>query len=297
MSHQPPRLSVSNSQAGPSTPTPPSTIGRRPMGARRRVNPGLFVANPDNSDHETSPTRVSPTAGRTRPAGPYGSGSGLGSGSGSGTSGGGSGIGPSFSSLSLEEPSRSLPTIPEPHPTPASALAPPQAQAQASSSSPYSTVGPLSNHSSSSLPPIPPPQPERHTRRAYTTPPVEPHRPQDTRHASVSGAVPSPTPHRPSISPISQTSPPSSELRPLPTPTPRVSSPEDVLTPATTNSDGGRSIIMEGRGRSNSTSNHRTLLQVTTDNEQFTLVDITGMNTSDAIRERIFSRVSERYLF
>lgn len=33
-------------------------------------------------------------------------------------------------------------------------------------------------------------------------------------------------------------------------------------------------------------------LQVTTDNEQFTLVDITGTQTPEAIKERVFSKVS-----
>jgi mitogen-activated protein kinase kinase kinase len=36
---------------------------------------------------------------------------------------------------------------------------------------------------------------------------------------------------------------------------------------------------------------HKVLLQVTMDNEQFMLVDITGMNTADGIKERVFSKV------
>jgi hypothetical protein len=38
--------------------------------------------------------------------------------------------------------------------------------------------------------------------------------------------------------------------------------------------------------------NSRIWLQVTTDNESFQTVDISGLTTSDAIRERVFSRVS-----
>ncbi|EIW71137.1 hypothetical protein TREMEDRAFT_67590 [Tremella mesenterica DSM 1558] len=53
----PPRLSLST-QPGPSL-----TPIRRPQGARRRgIAPGLFVANPDNSDEESSsPQRISPS--------------------------------------------------------------------------------------------------------------------------------------------------------------------------------------------------------------------------------------------
>jgi mitogen-activated protein kinase kinase kinase len=66
-----------------------------------------------------------------------------------------------------------------------------------------------------------------------------------------------------------------------------MSSPEEALSPSV---EGGNGM---GRARSGSfNAAAKRLLQVTTDNEQFTLVDITGMNTADAIRDRIFSKVS-----
>lgn len=66
-----------------------------------------------------------------------------------------------------------------------------------------------------------------------------------------------------------------------------MSSPEEAFSPVAENNGGGV------RGRSGSfNASAKRLLQVTTDNEQFTLVDITGMNTAEAIRDRIFSKVS-----
>lgn len=65
-----------------------------------------------------------------------------------------------------------------------------------------------------------------------------------------------------------------------------MSSPEEGLSPVV---EGGSGF----RARSGSfNASAKRLLQVTTDNEQFTLVDITGMNTAEAIRDRIFSKVS-----
>lgn len=60
-------------------------------------------------------------------------------------------------------------------------------------------------------------------------------------------------------------------------------------------SDGGRSFAsgnsFEGRNRSGSVQSHKTLLQVTMDNEQFILVDVTGMTSADGIKERVFAKV------
>ncbi len=71
-----------------------------------------------------------------------------------------------------------------------------------------------------------------------------------------------------------------------------------MISPTTIVSEGGRSFASGGssesiatRARSGSSASLKRLLQVTMDNEQFTLVDITGMNTADAILERIFSKV------
>lgn len=88
----------------------------------------------------------------------------------------------------------------------------------------------------------------------------------------------------------------------LPQPTYSISPPSTLPTPASATSTGGSSLLNssnrvsspdEGtttRGRSDSVQ--KTLLQVTTDNEQFAVVDITGLSSSEGIRERIFSRVS-----
>jgi len=254
-----PRLSVSTAQSSSSSPQAgPShsgtgSIGRRPLGARKRgVAAGLYVANPDNSDDEGSPitsTGQSNSPIRTQ-----------------------SQASPTSGRVSYEGEHRGLPTIPQ------------------SSSNP----------SIHSTPPLPPPQPDRHARRAYTTPPeapVIPQRPHDTRHSSLSAqgqhpsTVPPPSPSRLSRhalpSPPTQSSPPSQDNRRLPQPNPniRMSSPEEGISPVVETGSG-----MRARSGSFNT-NAKRLLQVTTDNEQFTLVDITGMNTAEAIRDRIFSKV------
>lgn len=77
----------------------------------------------------------------------------------------------------------------------------------------------------------------------------------------------------------------------------KTASPEDALSPAGA-SEGGRSFASAGssesmnRARSGSLAGQKKLLQVTMDNEQFTLVDISGMHTAEAIMERVFSKVS-----
>jgi mitogen-activated protein kinase kinase kinase len=74
----------------------------------------------------------------------------------------------------------------------------------------------------------------------------------------------------------------------------QTASPEDVLSPAAA-SDSGRSFAsgnsFEGRNRSGSVHSHKTLLQVTMDNEQFILVDVTGMTSADGIKDRVFAKV------
>jgi mitogen-activated protein kinase kinase kinase len=257
-----PRLSVSTapspsqsqSQAGPSSQI--GSIGRRPLGARKRgVAAGLYVANPDNSDDDGSPVQGQSNSPIRTQSSPTATGTGR---------------------TSYEGEYRGLPTIPH-QPTP----------------------------------PLPPPQPDRHNqshtaRRAFTTPPEAPQipqRPHDTRHSSLSAQgqgqgqsnVPPPSPSRLSRhalpSPPNQSSPPAQESRRLPQPQPqpnpniRMSSPEEGISPVVEGGSGFRA-----RTGSFNTSAKR-LLQVTTDNEQFTLVDITGMNTAEAIRDRIFSKV------
>lgn len=278
----PPRLSVQTAspQAGPSSSAPSTgpaasgtgSLGRRPLGARRRgVAAGLYVANPDNSDDDGSPVRTSPvTASSTSSGGPRNL--------------------PPPNNSSQEDIPRGLPTIPQPQSTP------PLLQ-------PHSNSTP---NLLSPTPPQPPPQPDRHlARRAFTSPvppqdlhPQPSHRPMEVRHGSLGGGGGGSSGHPPSSpsraarpalpSPPTQSSPPPQhgglDGRRLP-PNPRMSSPEEVLSPV-----GG-----EGGGRVRAGSFNaapKRLLQVTTDNEQFTLVDITGMNTAEAIRDRIFSKVS-----
>ncbi|KAK4686856.1 mitogen-activated protein kinase kinase kinase, partial [Tremellales sp. Uapishka_1] len=260
------------------TDQPLPTPARRPQGARRRAHiPGLFIANPDNSDEERERSSIrsarsgsgsaSPITGRMNPL-------------------------PSIPTSS----SSPLPTIPAPN------------------SSPLPTVSTFS----SSVPPQPPPQPTRH----FTTP--VPSRPHET---SSHAAPASPTRALPPLPPISASarsaSPPSHitipspqagphsthtphSLPPLPPPNypppspydnrprnnyphiqtlDRIASPEDMLSPASSD---------VGRARSGSLQNLKTLLQVTTDNEQFTLVDITGVATAEGIRERVFSKLHFR---
>lgn len=72
-------------------------------------------------------------------------------------------------------------------------------------------------------------------------------------------------------------------------------SPEEIASP------GARSLASlhslnataAGPSRLRAGSMQKVLLQVTTDNEQFTLVDISGMKTADGIKERVFSKVSQ----
>jgi mitogen-activated protein kinase kinase kinase len=251
-----PSPSQSQSQAGPSSQI--GSIGRRPLGARKRgVAAGLYVANPDNSDDDGSPVQGQSNSPIRTQSSPTATGTGR---------------------TSYEGEYRGLPTIPH-----------------------------------QATPPLPPPQPDRHNqshtaRRAFTTPPEAPQvpqRPHDTRHSSLSAQgqgqgqsnVPPPSPSRLSRhalpSPPTQSSPPTQESRRLPQPQPqpqpnpniRMSSPEEGISPVVEGGSGFRA-----RTGSFNTSAKR-LLQVTTDNEQFTLVDITGMNTAEAIRDRIFSKV------
>ncbi len=318
------RLSLST-QPGPSTSTPPA---RRPQGARKRgATPGLFVANPDNSDDEgfspKSPIRASPV---------------MASSSSSGRSGvpiaplhSGQGGSPSTTRGVMP----SMPTIPAPQPSPRQPASSPLTPQQSES-----TLTPLAAPPVPPVPPQPPPQPERHMRRAFTTPtPDHSQRPiHETRTASASSAyreMPPPSPSRalpllpsppirsalPSPPPTFSSSapgygingppPPSSYQQPTPSSIRshpeylqrtqhkdnRSDSPEDVISPATNTSDGGRSMAsyvssdLGSRMRSGSTQS-MVRLQVTTDNEQFTLVDITGMQTPEAIKERVYSKVS-----
>ncbi|ORX33974.1 hypothetical protein BD324DRAFT_637857 [Kockovaella imperatae] len=151
--------------------------------------------------------------------------------------------------------------------------------------SPTSPISPLATSSSSSgqhatvpapqsaplasplLPPLPPPQPERHLRRAQTTPIPEP-----PRHEQ-----------RPSLG----SSSPSRALPPLPSPPisspdpARVTSPSDMVSPS---SSRARSGSLLGKIR----------VQATVDNESFTTVDITGMQSAEGIKDKIFSKLRFR---
>ncbi|WWC68103.1 uncharacterized protein I206_102024 [Kwoniella pini CBS 10737] len=367
-----PQLHITT-QAGPSTPTPaPPT--RRPLGARKRgVVPGLYVANPDNSDEdETSPPKssnpsqrspsisttyssisnsgISPisitsNSSRNLTAGPSAS-----------TSSTSVSIPtqsqqPSSPSLSIKTQSHPyghsqshlpLPTIPAPqssplptipsfphqNPSPKSQPPRPNPSPKSSSSSavplprptPSPAPGSLSRAENSPVPPQPPPQPERHLRRAFTTPVTaqaeqstrpghEPRTasgskiPQHGQHHSPSRALP-PLPSPPISTHSPQNRSPSSVSfhRALPSnvhqhfPQNRVSSPEDTLSPATPSEAGGSimSVGMTNRDRSGSTHNHQVRLQVTTDNEAFHLVDITGIHTAEGIREKVFSKLRIR---
>lgn len=74
-----------------------------------------------------------------------------------------------------------------------------------------------------------------------------------------------------------------------------MASPESALSPAGT-IDSTRSYgsmeIGGSRARSGSVQSSKIRVQVTTDNESFTTVDITGMQTAEGIKERVFSKVS-----
>ena len=75
----------------------------------------------------------------------------------------------------------------------------------------------------------------------------------------------------------------------------RTASPEDTINSATISDKSFATTVLtipSSRTASTFLQNQKVLLQVTTDNEQFTLVDISGMQTAEAIRERVFSKVS-----
>lgn len=75
-----------------------------------------------------------------------------------------------------------------------------------------------------------------------------------------------------------------------------MASPESALSPVNT-IDSGRSfgsLEVGGRARSGSVQSSKVRVQVTTDNESFTTVDITGMQTAEGIKERVFSKVSHQ---
>ncbi|WWC86729.1 uncharacterized protein L201_001607 [Kwoniella dendrophila CBS 6074] len=361
MTNSHPKLHITT-QAGPSTPTPPT---RRPLGARKRgigVVPGLFVANPDNSDEDESPVirpsnqsqrspsthyTISPisitsNSSRNAVAGP---------GPSSSTS--------AASSISIQHqhqqqqqqresqynksPTLSikghlpLPSIPAPqssplptitsfqNPHPQTSIPTPKPLNSPNLTNPTPTPGSTSyGHKPeiSPVPPQPPPQPERHLRRAFTTPvtgqPDQPptNRPSHEPRTASGSTIPHHNPNQHS---------PSRALPPLPSPpittnspqnrSPsaisfhhalppsvhqhftqnRVASPEDVLSPAA-GSEGGSimSVGMSNRDRSGSTNSHQVRLQVTTDNEAFHLVDITGIHTAEGIREKVFSKLRIR---
>ena len=337
-----PRLSV-HTGAGPSTPAAP----RRPQGARRRgVAPGLFIANPDNSDEETdgspsnlptanssgaqrSPTRSSPVT--------------ISSGGSMKKVPSGGSIAIPLTATSGSPRSNPLPPIPS---IPAPQSSPLPHVPNVSSPQPISSIPApppmIPSHTTTSIPqthpPQPPPQPERHLRRAQTTPmPAEhparghEHRPSlgSTNFAlppsSPSRALPPlpplpsppatngglPSSPRPSASPLVPSSAPptttsypqtpasshshgSGEIPQIVALQPRMASPETVLSPANT-VDSARSfgsLETGNRARSGSVQSSKVRVQVTTDNESFTTVDITGMQTAEGIKERVFSKVS-----
>jgi mitogen-activated protein kinase kinase kinase len=262
----------------------------------------LFIANPDNSDEEgispksgdgkgpRSPVRTSPmTASSSSSSGrvPISSGSPL-------------------------NGKPNIPTVPAPQssPLPSATIVPPRA------------VGvPIPP-----LPPQPPPHPDRHYRRAQTTPTPEALRPTpETRTSGPSTSLrdhppspsralpplPSPplkTPSPSNLSPVSlntYTLPPVPFHPPFfpPSGTPhlrqqsRLGSPEDMLSPSITEGGSGSGDTLGpgdsggGRGRSGSVTSGKIRLQVTTDNESFTTVDVTGMQSAAGIKERVFSKV------
>ena len=301
-----PRLSVLT-QAGPFNPATPA---RRPQGARRRgIAPGLFVANPDKSDDEgsspRSPTRGSPITTSSSSSGRAG--------------------GPVLPAGAASQciARGGLATVPAPQssqiPSPASFHSPHDYEP-----TPPPTASPVRLQ--------PSPQPERHARRAFTTPVQDnfarpTHEPRTASGSSVLHGHPPSSPSRalpllpspplrsaqPSVVP-SSAPPQNAPLVPPPLyPTPssirshpdylqrrrdeHTASPEKAMSPATHTSEGRVTVMginspeASYRIRSGSVQN-MVRLQVTTDNEQFTLVDITGMQTAEAIRESVFSKVS-----
>ncbi|WWD21625.1 hypothetical protein CI109_106111 [Kwoniella shandongensis] len=281
-----PQLSVTT-QAGPSTPTPPS---RRPQGARRRgIAPGLYIANPDNSDDDGSP----PKSGSQSQRSPSLTGVSPISIASSGRGGGGGGA----SSVSIPQPNSPALSVKERGPLPLPSIPAPQSSPLPSISTfptahpsiPTPTPAPISyGHPPevSPVPPQPPPQPERHLRRAFTTPiPDQPPRPQhESRTASGSNvhhspsralpplpAIPSPPPRSAIPSPQSGQSPSAFPSTPYPPPTPsssqyahqhfiqgRVASPENVTSPVTGSEAGSMmSVGMSNRNRSGSMQGHQ----------------------------------------
>lgn len=163
---------------------------------------------------------------------------------------------------------------------------------------------PLPGHEHRPMPPLPPPQPERHMRRAYTAPNAEqaPKLHIEQRSTTGPGRDPppaSPTRALPPLPGIRAATIPSPTNQSLSQPTYSVSPPTSLPTPASATSTPSLlstanrvSSPDDGQnGRQRSDSVQKTLLQVTTDNEQFAVVDITGIYTPEAIRERIFSKV------
>ncbi|BEJ12590.1 hypothetical protein CspHIS471_0210500 [Cutaneotrichosporon sp. HIS471] len=180
------------------------------------------------------------------------------------------------------------------------------------------------------IPPPPPPQPERHRmmvgRRAQSSPTDQ----TSTLSVYMDLRRPSgfegPTPTSPGRAlPTIPTYPIRSQTVPSPTyssanadhpppydPSPPVSTPSIVSPPvmrsAASNSssslhsmDGNRigspddsRLGSTGGNRQRSGSVQRALLQATTNNEQFVVVDITGIHTSEGIRERLFSKLHFR---
>ncbi|BEI89689.1 uncharacterized protein CcaverHIS019_0210510 [Cutaneotrichosporon cavernicola] len=180
------------------------------------------------------------------------------------------------------------------------------------------------------IPPPPPPQPERHRmmvgRRAQSSPTdqtstlsvyMDPRRPSGFE---------GPTPTSPGRAlPTIPTYPIRSQTVPSPTytsanadhpppydPSPPVSTPSIVSPPVTRSTasnsssslhsmDGNRvgspddsRLGSTGGNRQRSGSVQRARLQATTNNEQFVVVDITGIHTSEGIRERLFSKLHFR---
>ncbi|WVR04740.1 hypothetical protein IAU60_001751 [Kwoniella sp. DSM 27419] len=332
MSNSHPQLSISTSHAGPSTQTPPP---RRPLGARKRgIAPGLYVANPDNSDDEGSPPRPSAHSQRSPSISALASAAGSSSASAvavspvSMTSSSGRNSNPVGISSSAGSPSSSkgpqlLPTIPAPQSSPLppiSTFPSPQPSSATPTPGPSTSRHPVSyGHAPemSPVPPQPPPQPERHLRRAFTTPVTaeQVHRPSHEPRTASGSNIPREPPHSPSRALPPLPSPPIKSTMPSPkgrspivqssynhfpsasmtaaTAHSRVSSPEDVLSPAV-GSDTSSYINVANRARSGSTQAHQVRLQVTTDNEAFHLVDITGISTAEGIREKVFSKLRIR---
>ncbi|WVN89329.1 uncharacterized protein L203_104551 [Cryptococcus depauperatus CBS 7841] len=172
--------------AGPSTPSLP----RRPQGGRRRgVIPGLFIANPDNSDEDGSPPRTgnqrSPSLAGASPVNIALSTSRRGIGEMSISHAA------SPSSSVTERGHIPFPSVPAPQPSPLpsiSAFPSPQPFISSPSSRPSSY-----GHSTpeiSPVPPQPPPQPQRHLHRAFTTPVPDQFQrpPYETHPTSASGS-------------------------------------------------------------------------------------------------------------